>query len=751
MMTSVRADRGPRAETAVAAPRGRRDYSGAPALRGLYNDGVSEGDPGGRRLASGAGTAPPADAVAARLAGLPAAGVLEPEVREELATRLARLLGAGCLADRLSALVRVVRWMRRGRAMPVPAADGSAPGESEPRRQHVLLDLLEADAALRTAFQGAVGAILAETDATSLFAAAGVPTERGFFSELGDRVMRRLLPQPRDDRDLAALLRRMFRDAREVEGFLRLEPEAFARLVRVLLPLRDTAAWQPLRRAFADGFRLLAAWVQAQGLAEGVRSRGFRRPVSESPFYRLPRASEELVTAWGAGEPTAAAISHWRDCQAGCRAEMVEVHRRLATEGVNTDLIYGLEVIERSLERMEAMLAVIAAASDDAAAEASRRLLTRLVVSAHQDRSVRHLLRWSTHLLQRRIVERSGQTGEHYIAHTRAAYRHIWLAAAGGGVLTAGTAAVKMAISALPASDFAHGVLYGLNYAVSFLLLQRFGLILATKQPAMTAATLAAIMRERRGSERAADVIELAARICRSQLAAAISNVVVVAAAAALLVAGWELAFSRALLAEETAAEVYTALSPINSGTVFFAALTGVILWAASVAGGWFDNFCAYHRVPEAIAYHPWRKRVGPERTARWGRALARNASGWGTNVSLGFMLGMTPAVGHFLGVPLDVRHVTLNSGILSLAAFSLGQKWFGDGLFVRGVVGVAVMFVLNLGVSFLLALATAARAYELPRREVRALLGALYRRFVTAPRDFVLPPRRDPPEVLET
>jgi len=55
---------------------------------------------------------------------------------------------------------------------------------------------------------------------------------------------------------------------------------------------------------------------------------------------------------------------------------------------------------------------------------------------------------------------------------------------------------------------------------------------------------------------------------------------------------------------------------------------------------------------------------------------------------------------------------------------------------------------VLNLSVSFLLALVTAARAYELPPEGVRALLRTLYRRFVTAPRDFLLPPRRDPPPI---
>ena len=133
----------------------------------------------------------------------------------------------------------------------------------------------------------------------------------------------------------------------------------------------------------------------------------------------------------------------------------------------------------------------------------------------------------------------------------------------------------------------------------------------------------------------------------------------------------------------------------------------------------------------------------------RWGEALARNGADWATNVSLGFMLGMTPAIGHFLGLPLDVRHVTISSGGLSLASASLGRGWFDEGMFLRGIAGVAVMFVLNLSVSFLLSLITAARAYELPPAGVRALLRGLYRRFVTAPRDFLLPPRRDPPPLM--
>jgi site-specific recombinase len=388
----------------------------------------------------------------------------------------------------------------------------------------------------------------------------------------------------------------------------------------------------------------------------------------------------------------------------------------------------------------------MAAASEREAATALHRLLARLETSVHDDRSIRHLLWWSTHLLQRRIVERSGRSGEHYIANTRAEYRHMWLAAAAGGLLIVGTAAIKTAISSWGAPDFVHGLLYGLNYAVSFLLMQSFGLVLATKQPAMMGAALAAIVRERRGADRAEEVTEYAARISRSQLAAVLGNLIAVSIGATGFVFLWSQLFGQPFLAEGEAAKIYEHLSPVNSGTVFYAALTGVILWLASVIGGWFDNLCVYHRLPLAIAQHPAGERLGRDRMARWGEALARNGADWATNVSLGFMLGMTPAIGHFLGIPLDVRHVTISSGGLSLATASLGRGWFGDGMFLRGIAGVAVMFVLNLSVSFLLSLITAARAYELPAAGVRALLGSLYRRFVTAPRDFLLPPRRDPP-----
>ena len=365
------------------------------------------------------------------------------------------------------------------------------------------------------------------------------------------------------------------------------------------------------------------------------------------------------------------------------------------------------------------------------------------MAATQQDRSIGHLARANLKLLQRKIVDRAGKTGEHYIAWTRKEYWGIWGAAAGGGLLTTFTAAVKMVIVGAGLALFVEGFAAGLNYAVSFLLLQAFGLVLATKQPAMTASALANIMRTERGTERLDDVVNYAIQICRSQVAAAAANVGVVSIGAFAFSYLWELAFGRSFLDLHQAEHVFETLSPMDSGTVWYAALTGGVLWAASLVGGWFDNWAVYHRLPQAIAEHALGERFGRKRMAKLAGLVSRNISGWATSIALGLMLGLTPVIGIFLGLPLDVRHVTLSTGTLTLACAGLGPNWFHGGWFLRALAGIGTMFVLNLGVSFLLALYTAARAYDLPSRFMLDFARALGRRFAASPGDFVLPPGR--------
>jgi site-specific recombinase len=106
----------------------------------------------------------------------------------------------------------------------------------------------------------------------------------------------------------------------------------------------------------------------------------------------------------------------------------------------------------------------------------------------------------------------------------------------------------------------------------------------------------------------------------------------------------------------------------------------------------------------------------------------------------------MTPALGRFLGLPLDVRHVTLSAGFLAASASALGlgalrtsEVWWSIG-------GLASMAIFNVGVSFALALGTAMRARRLRAPERSALVSAFWRRVWRRPADLVVPESDETP-----
>ncbi len=658
---------------------------------------------------------------------------LPPVIRAGVVEVLSAMLDGTTVADRIDGFVAVVDWIRAGD----PTVDPFARG---PNRLELVMQVIEGDLDLRAALRRSLDSILSEMTGENLFGETGIPHRRGFIGEFFDRVLAYVLPSPRDDHDLSRLLRRLFQREREIDGLRELAPEQFARVATLLFPPDRPSHGASLAEGFSDGFRLLAARVLAEGLSEELRARSPKGPVADSPFLRLSHVTEAMLTSWQSSGDVNGAAAEWRSARAACRAQMTEVRRRLEDEGVSIDIVFGLEVIDRCLSRMSLMLEVMQA--DRAARSAAiHRLLGRLIAAAHEDRSVSHLIGWNLRLLGRKIVDRAGETGEHYIAYSREEYRYIWRAAAGGGLVTAATAAIKLSIAGAGLALFQEGLLAGVNYAIGFLLLQAFDLILATKQPAMTGATLAAIFRERQGSERLDEIVDFTARICHSQLAAAVSNVALVTIGGIAIEVAWRWLFGHPYMTADKALSVQQSFNPLGSGTMLYAAITGVILWLASLIGGWFDNWSAVHRLPLAIREHPLGKHVGQERLARLSGIWARNAAGIGTSVSLGLMLGLAPALGNFFGLPLDVRHVTLSAGQLALATASLWPQGVGLWL-IYALAGIGCMFVLNLSVSFVLAFLNAARAYGLPAPDLVELGRRLAHRIVTRPAEFILPAR---------
>lgn len=640
----------------------------------------------------------------------------------ELVRSVEEFCQATTLRRRTAAVYGLVGWMRQ-------------PGSGLPG----LVAYLEANADLRTRCQAAFATLLAKLNCVPLFAEAGIPSDHSFVSEIGLRISARLLPSAREQSDAAKLLVMLYPTERDVKRFLSNPPEVFQRLFAALTPPADAEFASHEYHDLQEALRLLGSRVSALGLEPEVRARSSSPGVSDSPFYQILSATEDLIAA---SEPDAVqvALARWRGVVHRCRTEMVQVHQHMESAGVSVELIFDLRKIAACLARMEAMIEVLTAASHDARVLSIHGLLGQLMEGRLSDLSLSSLLRDNLNLIARKMVERTGHSGEHYIAHDRKEYWHMWAAALGGGLFTVITAALKLRIIDAHLPPFVEGFASGTNYAVSFVVLQALGLVLATKQPAATAATFAGIIRENRGVERESKLTDFVSRITSTQLAAALGNVTAVSVGALFFEKLWTMVFSQSYLAHETATHVYETLHPLASGTAVYAAITGVILWTAALAGGWVENFAVYYRLSDAVAQHPLGSAIGEVRLKKFARVLNRNLGGWSTSIVLGYLLGFTPVIGHFFGLPLDVRHVTLSTGTLALAVAHFGTRSLSHNWFYTAVEGIGVIFILNLFVSFSIAAYVGLRAYDVSGREQLQILRFLVVDGLKSPLRFIWP-----------
>lgn len=652
------------------------------------------------------------------------------------------------LEARLEWVERLVRWLRE----PLPArglVDADEPeAPAAVTRLALLVRVLEGEDALREGLRRLVCALAGQMQGLPLFAQVGLPAGQGFLAECSDRLLRRLLPAPPEHEKLSRLLLRLFPGPEDVDGLARLPPELLSRLFALVSASKapEPPPGARVRAWLVDALSLLSVQTASLGLSEDVRERCPEVAFRASPFLRLRRVADVVL----ARDAAADSLRELEETVAECRRMVDTVTRHLEDAGVSVDLVYRLERVRSCLARMEAIGRVLGASPGVARSREAQALVVDLLRRAHADGSVRELVRHNAGLLARKVIERTGHSGEHYITTTRAEYHALVHSAAGGGLVTAFTVAMKFVFMAMALAPFFTTLSVGITYASGFMLMQLLGFTLATKQPSMTAATLAGAIREGTEGERLERLAELMPRITRSQLAAALGNLSCVLPAAVVLAAAYHELTGRPFLSVEKARSVVDSLHPWHSATLAYASLTGLLLWLGSLAGGWLENFVVYRRIPEALAHHPTlRQWLGESGARRLADAFLHQVSGLGGSAVLGMLLALAPLVGRFFGVALDVRHVTFVFGSLALAGCSLGPEAVLRPEFLWALVGMVCTLLCNFGVSFSLALAVALRAREVPLTDAPRLVRAVVLRLLREPRSFVLPPRDAAPSPL--
>jgi site-specific recombinase len=651
-------------------------------------------------------------------------------------------------------LVRLIEWLRHGQTA------GDDEGGKTPRpvlRLKHLLNMLERNPEPRERIVALLGRFWRETDLAALLADFGFTARRDLLGEVSERLSQRLLPGTPDTDDGAALFQLLFRDDADAGWLAAIDPDTLARLATLLSAARGSSGQADDWRApLLQATTWLISAIRAAAFAPALRQRMGPELLADRPFEQLVRVSESLVDALATGDrpATAQQATYLRALLQRCRAAAASVTDHLEAHGVSVNIVFEVEQLVARCDRLETVLDLLL--SDQPQREL-QLLLVRLVQLAEQRRSLRALLGRQYSLMARKVAERHAETGEHYITRNRDEYRAMLRAALGGGAIIGGTTFAKFAILALGLAPFWAGFGAGMNYAISFLIVHLLHWTVATKQPAMTAPAMAeklgALRIAEGGAAPAADQAEREARaisgfvdevthLVRSQIAGIVGNIAAVIPVVVVVQwAAWWLA-GAPLVSEKSAHYVLHSLTLLGP-TALFAAFTGVLLFASSLIAGWVENWFVYHRLDSALAHHPGIvARLGASRAQRWSIWWRSNISGVAANVSLGLLLGLVPVVLAFVGIPLDVRHVTLGTGQLAAAASTLGWHILAEPAFWWCVAGLAATGALNLGVSFWLALKVALRSRGITLADRRRLYAAIRQRLLQSPRSFLLPDR---------
>ena len=580
-------------------------------------------------------------------------------------------------------------------------------------------------------------------DITPLLADFGFAPRTAFISELAERLRRKLLPGTPETIDAAELFPLVVPTRFDALWLAALDESHIAQLTALLSanPARDRRRWQ---HSLMDSITYCTSQIRATGFAPELRLRMNRHSPHVRAFHHLPADALALRTAFfKRGQPDAvlqSAMQQFRERLDACRQAVGTIYAHLEENGISIGMVFRLRQLRARMVRDRELLEALVSPKP---AMAALKLLVRRIATVQESKSIGALISANSTLVSAKVAERSAETGERYITRNRAEYREMLGKAMGGGGVTALTTLLKFTVAGIGLSAFWGGFWSGVAYAGSFVLIQLLQFTLATKQPGMTAPAMAAKLRNIDSDESPAtldDFVDEVTHLVRSQVAAVFGNVFMVVPAVLLVNAAVILTLGRPMIGAASALHVLDSLSLLGP-TLLWAAFTGMVLFAASMVAGWVENWFVLHHLGSAMRHNPRITAVlGTERAARWSAFTRENISGFASNISLGFMLGLIPAFTGFFGLELELRHVTLSAGQLAAASASLGLDVFRLPAFWWAAAAIPLIGACNLGVSFYCAFRLALQAHAVSKLDRGRIRTAIWARWRSHPLRFFVP-----------
>lgn len=574
-------------------------------------------------------------------------------------------------------------------------------------------------------------------DSTSVLTEQGILGNQGFFLELRRRIGSNILSPVYPKSSLQHLLQILF-EPQDEDGLLKaILSSEFPRLLSLLSINQEEKSI--IQNRIGHSLRILVHRIVSIGTESELLRKIPDAFQSERSFFELSNHVNFLVNHLQDNAPISnEQIDQCLEKLEECKSLLKVVHRHKDNVGISLRMAYLAKRLEQHTDRLNALLTLL---KEDEQTQITCSLIREISTAEFEKRKVKPLFSQTLNLLAVKVVEQTSRRGENFIAVTRKAWYGMLQSAMGGGLIVSLMVVLKILIHKLHAPPFIEAILYSLNYGLGFTFVHLSGFTIATKQPAMTASTLAGALKSSDDPELLKQqFIRLVKRISSTQFIALIGNILIVGPLTWLWSEAWKWGFGTPLLSHEEALKALENNHPWYSLTLLYAVLTGFYLMISGLTAGYTDNQSAYDQFPDRIREHGMGKKlIGPKRMNKLAEFLKNNLGALAGNFSLGFLLGSTATIGAFIGIAADIRHVTFLTGNICIGFSSLGNQ-INMGYASALLAGIWMVGTINVLTSFGLSLWVAMRSRGIKTGDTPGLLKAVLMELARKPYQFFFP-----------
>lgn len=615
-----------------------------------------------------------------------------------------------------------------------------------------LLTYLEASPDVRFSFSSYVRRVIDHKDFDQLISDTGIISYADFRYEIKKRITEKYLPSQPPKSTLQYVLNQLFYHSQDADWVAVIPNDQLQQLYLIcdFNSLYESDVNFEIKEILY-GLEVLVQRITGRAMETDVNKMVPEFQNFDSPFIAIMREFSELNDRFLAGNlhfMTSDDLAYkqilvlHKQCENYIDTAFANSHRFGISIKVNQSLLR----IRQQLERIKAIISFLVIDKEQEKVDKSIVFAQTLIGYNCRKSNIRKLVGQSTQLLAYEITHHTAQTGEHYITSSKKEYWNMFRSACGGGIIVGVMCILKLFLGKVETSEFGHALLYSINYAIGFTAIYLFGATLATKQPAMTASALvAAIENGASGQDdtrhRYWNFAVFFARLFRSQFIAFVGNVIMAFPVSLVLIWGIQELFHYNAAAGKWMTLVND-LNPTETPMILHACIAGVFLFLSGIIAGSISNRDKHNSVYYRIEEQPVLKKVfGKEKTAKVARFYEKKWAGIVSNIWFGVFMGTTASVGMFLGLNLDIRHITFASGNLALGLFGNNMSLTTD-MWIWGILGIGLIGFFNFAVSFSLSLTLAFRSRNLSFGELIKMAKAVWIYFKISPRSFFFPPQ---------